>query len=86
MVYQLRTLSACYAFRVGRVVYGAPDHRLGAVESWLRLPEADHPFHALDVAGGVRAEESAAELKAFFRRRRDAGPREWEPPSTRVDG
>ncbi|KAH8068063.1 deaminase [Aureococcus anophagefferens] len=37
-------MSACYAFRVGRVVYGAPDHRLGAAESWLNMAELGHPF------------------------------------------
>ena len=30
-----------------------PDHRLGAVESWLRLPDARHPFHAMEIRGGV---------------------------------
>lgn len=68
-------LSAAYAFRVRRVVYGAPDHRLGAIESWLRLPEADHPFHSLEIEGGVRAGEAADAMRDFFRSRREDPPR-----------
>ena len=68
-------LGAAYAFRVPRVVFGAPDHRLGAAGSWLDLPAETHPFHALAIRGGVRADESARLLKDFFRDRRKAGPR-----------
>ena len=68
-------LGAAYAFRVPRVVYGAPDHRLGAAGSWLDLPAETHPFHALEIRGGVCADESARLLKDFFRDRRKAGPR-----------
>ena len=68
-------LGAAYAFRVPRVVFGAPDHRLGAAGSWLDLPAETHPFHALAIRGGVRADESARLLKDFFRDRRNAGPR-----------
>ena len=68
-------LGAAYAFRVPRVVYGAPDHRLGAAGSWLDLPAETHPFHSLNIRGGVCAEESSKLLKDFFRDRRKAGPR-----------
>ena len=68
-------LGAAYAFRIPSVVYGARDHRLGAAGSWLSLHTETHPFHALDVRGGVCAEESSKLLKDFFRERRRAGPR-----------
>ena len=68
-------LGAAYAFRVPRVVFGAPDHRLGAAGSWLDLPAETHPFHSLNIRGGVCAEESSKLLKDFFRDRRKAGPR-----------
>ena len=68
-------LGAAYAFRIPRVVYGAPDHRLGAAGSWLDLPAETHPFHSLNIRGGVRADESSQLLKDFFRDRRKAGPR-----------
>ena len=68
-------LGAAYAFRIPSVVYGARDHRMGAAGSWLSLHTETHPFHALDIRGGVCAEESSKLLKDFFRDRRKAGPR-----------
>ena len=68
-------LGAAYAFRIPKIVYGAPDHRMGAAGSWLDLPAETHPFHALAIRGGVRADESARLLKDFFKERRRAGPR-----------
>eukprot|EP00566_Odontella_aurita_P001159 CAMPEP_0113577444 /NCGR_PEP_ID=MMETSP0015_2-20120614/28885_1 /TAXON_ID=2838 /ORGANISM="Odontella" /LENGTH=241 /DNA_ID=CAMNT_0000481051 /DNA_START=186 /DNA_END=907 /DNA_ORIENTATION=+ /assembly_acc=CAM_ASM_000160 len=48
-------LSAAQAFRVDRVVYGAPDLRLGAVESYMTMLEENvHPYHGgMKVKGGV---------------------------------
>ena len=68
-------LGAAYAFRIPSVVYGAPDHRMGAAGSWLSLHTETHPFHSLHIRGGVCAEESSKLLKDFFRDRRRAGPR-----------
>ena len=48
-------LGAAYAFRIPSVVYGAPDHRMGAAGSWLSLHTETHPFHSLNIRGGVRA-------------------------------
>ncbi|EOD11121.1 hypothetical protein EMIHUDRAFT_104884 [Emiliania huxleyi CCMP1516] len=62
--------AALHGFRVERLVYGAPNDRLGAVE---------HPFHTLEVQGGVREEAAAELMRAFFRgRRRQPG---WQEPS-----
>ena len=56
--------------RVERVVYGATDHRAGAVESVYTIPQDRKLNHHVDVEGGLMAEECAQLLKDFFRRRR----------------
>jgi len=56
--------------RVGRVVFGAWDEKAGmagSVGDILRHPRLNH---RPEVQGGVREEECAALLKAFFRERR----------------
>lgn len=49
---------------------GAKSPLLGAVESFIRVLDYKHPFHQLEVVGGVRAEESAQLMQRFFRNRR----------------
>ena len=44
--------------------------RRGAVESWVELLEHRHPFHTLDVRGGVLADDAAAMMREFFAARR----------------
>jgi tRNA(adenine34) deaminase len=56
--------------RVGRLVYGAPEPRAGAVQSALQLAGAAHFNHRLDCVGGVLAQECGALMRAFFRARR----------------
>lgn len=56
--------------RVQRLVYGAAEPRAGVCISQLQLPQVGFYNHTVEVAGAVRAEESAALLKAFFSRRR----------------
>ena len=64
-------LAACQAFRLPTLVYGAPDLRLGAVETHLRLLDFKHPYHNVsNVIKGVYEEESAGMLRHFFKRRR----------------
>lgn len=70
-------LSAAYAFRVQRIVYGAKDLRLGAVETWIRLPDHKHPFHTIDIQGGVCEHEAATLLKDFFKKRRRTTTKPW---------
>ena len=41
-----------------------------AVESWAELLEHRHPFHTLDVRGGVLADDAAAMMREFFAARR----------------
>lgn len=64
-------LAACQAFRLPTLVYGAPDLRLGAVETHLRLLDFKHPYHNVStVIKGVCEDESAGMLRHFFKRRR----------------
>ena len=64
-------LAAAQAFRCKLVVYGAPDLRLGAVETHIQLLQmAKHPYHNLEAIGGVREDQSASLLRDFFRSRR----------------
>jgi tRNA(adenine34) deaminase len=56
--------------RVGRLVYGPPDPKAGAVESLYTLATDPRLNHRAEVIGGVLADESAALLREFFRARR----------------
>jgi tRNA(adenine34) deaminase len=70
-------LSSAQAFRIHTVVYGAPQVRLGAIESYMRmLDDYTHPFHVIEeVIPGVMKEECAELLKSFFRKKRKEKPR-----------
>ena len=56
--------------RVARVVYGADDPKAGAAGSLWDVVRDRRLNHRPEVTGGVRAEESATLLRAFFRDRR----------------
>lgn len=67
-------LSACQAFRLGRLVCGAPDLRLGAVGTHMRLLDVVHPFHNVSVTQmGVLKDDCADIMRSFFRARRQTG-------------
>jgi tRNA(adenine34) deaminase len=53
--------------RVGRVVFGAPDPKAGACRSLFAITTDPRLNHRVELIEGVRAEESAALLKAFFK-------------------
>jgi tRNA(adenine34) deaminase len=64
-------LAACQSFRVHQIVYGAPDLRLGAIETHMQLLEVPHPFHNIStIVKDVQGIESKEMLQAFFKRRR----------------
>eukprot|EP00977_Amphora_coffeiformis_P029920 scaffold43532_cov191-Amphora_coffeaeformis.AAC.2 len=64
-------LSACQAFRLSRLVFGAPDLRLGAVETHMRLLDIVHPFHNVSVEEmGVLRDDCSDIIRSFFRERR----------------
>lgn len=56
--------------RLRRLIYAAADPKAGAVGSVLQV--LNHPAlnHQMEVLGGLRMEESAELLRAFFRERR----------------
>lgn len=56
--------------RVGRLVYGAPEPRAGAVASQLQLAGADFFNHKVAVESGLLEEEAAALVREFFAGRR----------------
>ena len=56
--------------RVGRVVYGAPDPKAGAVASLYRLLDDARLNHRAAATGGVLADEAARLLSAFFETKR----------------
>ena len=56
--------------RVGRLVFGAPDEKGGAVINGPRFFEQPTCHWRPTVTAGVLAEESAALLRGFFRERR----------------
>jgi len=56
--------------RIGRLVFGAPDAKGGAVIHGPRFFEQPTCHWRPEVVGGVLADESAAMLRAFFKARR----------------
>ena len=65
--------------RLPRLVYGAADPKAGACGSVLDVVREPRLNHRVEVAGGVRAEECGALLRAFFaRKRREADLRREE--------
>jgi tRNA(adenine34) deaminase len=52
--------------RVARLVFGCTNPKAGAVVTLYQIPTDPRLNHRLEVEGGVRADECAAALKAFF--------------------
>jgi tRNA(adenine34) deaminase len=66
----LMCLGAILQARIGRIVYGAPEPKFGALVS--RFPLQSHPLVArLSITGGVLADEAADLLGGFFRQLRE---------------
>ena len=64
-------MGAIQSSRISRVVFGTRDQRMGACGSWVDLiKENKHPFHQVNVRGGVCEHECSDILKRFFRWRR----------------
>jgi len=61
---------ALFASRCKRIVWGAPDLRVGAGGSWINFFDKKHPIHTIEVTGGVMAAESAEFLQRFFQEKR----------------
>lgn len=61
---------AMVAARIKRLVYGCPDPKGGAAGSVLDVVRDPSLNHRMEVTAGVLADETAAQLQAFFRKRR----------------
>jgi tRNA(adenine34) deaminase len=68
--------------RIGRVVYGAPEPRAGAIESAMRAHEHPSLNHRMEALGGVLEAESRALMQEFFRDRRTHDALGEEKPSS----
>ena len=62
----LMCAGAAWAARVGRIVFGAADPRAGATGSLYNFAVDERLNHESAVTAGVRAQESAVLVKAFF--------------------
>jgi tRNA(adenine34) deaminase len=62
---------ALIAARVKRLVWGAPDLRVGANGSWIDLFKMEHPIHTLEVTPRVLEAESAELMRTFFMKQRE---------------
>lgn len=65
----------CYGamvnFRLGRLVWGAPDLRHGALGSLYDLSQRPHPIHVIDWKGYFMQEPCQDLMKFFFKSRRE---------------
>ena|SRR5579862_5788570 len=61
---------AMVAARIKRLVYGCPDPKAGAAGSVLDVVRHPSLNHRMEVTPGVLADETAAQLQAFFKKRR----------------
>jgi tRNA(adenine34) deaminase len=67
---------AMIAARIKRVVYGARDPKGGADGGAFDLLRSPKTNHRLEVTDGVLEEEAAAQLRAFFRQKRETAAEE----------
>jgi tRNA(adenine34) deaminase len=65
-------IGAAIQARIGRLVYGCPDPKGGAVESLHALHADPRLNHRIAVTRGVEAARARALVRAFFRARRRA--------------
>jgi tRNA(adenine34) deaminase len=63
-------MGAMWSARIDRLVYGCADPKGGAAESLFTLGDDPRLNHRFQVQGGLLADEAAALLKAFFKKRR----------------
>ncbi len=61
---------ALFAFRIQRLVWGAPDIRQGADGSFIALCSSAHPIYRFPITKNVLSEPSALLMRTFFKQRR----------------
>jgi tRNA(adenine34) deaminase len=66
----LMCVGAMVHARIGRLVYGAPEPKAGAIVSSCRAHELPSLNHRFEVVGGVLEEDCRAVIQEFFRQKR----------------
>lgn len=61
---------ALLAARVERLVWAAPDLRLGANGSWIDFFAQKHPMHSVEIIRGILQAEAAHLMVSFFQKKR----------------
>lgn len=56
--------------RIGRIIFGAPEPRAGALVSQLQLMNNNHFNHRIDFSAGVLQQQCGDLMRGFFRRKR----------------
>ena len=56
--------------RLHRLVFGAFDEKAGSASTLYNIPQDDRLNHFVEIISGVEADQAAALLQAFFRKRR----------------
>ena len=67
-------MSTANAARIKKIVFAANDPRLGAAGGGFLNMASDvnpHPFHNVDIHGGIMADDSKQLLQRFFRQKRE---------------
>ena len=59
--------------RIARLIYGAPDPKAGAVDTLFEIGRDPRLNHRFTITSGVRRDDCAARLSAFFAKLRAAG-------------
>ena len=63
---------AIISSRIKKVVWGAPDIRVGANGSWIDLFSKKHPIHNVEIEKGFLEEEIKLLMKDFFQKKRSS--------------
>lgn len=66
----LMCAGAILTSRIKRLVWAAPDLRLGACGSWIDVFKVKHPMHEVEMVRGILEEEAAFLMKLFFQKKR----------------
>ncbi|MBI5272637.1 MAG: nucleoside deaminase [Chlamydiia bacterium] len=62
---------ALLASRVDRLVWAAPDLRVGVHGSWMDLFAHKHPIHSMEISSRILQEEAALLMREFFQKTRN---------------
>jgi tRNA(adenine34) deaminase len=61
---------AMFLSRLKRLVWAAPDLRVGANGSWIDIFSEKHPIHTIEITSGIMQDEAADLMRTFFQKQR----------------